>query len=447
MITQRLKIYLLLVLLLTLAAVFTSGCSGSAALLSDSGWPGINLFNDSVYVAYGSQVYAIDPRNGEAQWAFPEEPVNGQTFFTPPAASDDVIVVTDYRDSLFALNPADGTQQWVFKSEDSHFIGGAAIGEDFIYAATEDGAIHALDRETGLVEWSYETNGSIWSTPLLADGVLYITALDRRLYVLDAETGTLSWQFSDGEEASDSPPIGPMVGTPTLYEGVLYFGSFNNRVYAVSTETRGVLWTYDTTNWVWSSPVIDESNKQLIGADLDGHIFALTLEDGTPIWTYDASGPVVGAPLLDELANGTSVVYLTCDGDPNLLVLKTSDGEAAIRPVTVQAEFTTKFLFFNTGENTRPVPIFASPVSTADLLIVGVHQLGANQSGDILYALDRESLQEEWRFNQKTYERQETEEQEQEEPTSFFSSPINILLFISITLLMFTLFGRGRRQQ
>ena len=443
MITQRLKTYLPLVLLLVLVAVLMSGCSGSAAMLAGNSWPGITVSGDSAYVAYAGQVFALDVQSGAVQWAFPEKAVNGQTFFAPPAAAGDLVVVNDYRDSLFALDPATGEQQWFFKSSHSRFIGGAVIGEDLIYAATVDGIIHALDRKTGAETWSYATGESIWSTPLLADGTLYITSLERRLYVLDAKTGGLSWQFSDGEGSSDTPPIGAMVGTPTLYEGVLYFGSFNDRVYAVSTETHDVLWTYKSTNWVWSSPVIDEPNGQVIGADLDGHIFALSMKDGSPVWTHDASGPVVGEPLLGELADGTSVAYITCGGDPNLLILDVSDGNE-VKSMSLNAEFTTRFIVIPTGTDVRSIPLFAPPVGGDNLLLIGAHQ-----GDNIVYALEREDLQEVWRFNPTAYAQQQKEAQSQgqEEPTSFFSSPMNILLFVSVALLMFTLFGRGRNKK
>ncbi|MBN1426781.1 MAG: PQQ-binding-like beta-propeller repeat protein [Anaerolineae bacterium] len=410
--------------------------------MNDSSWPGISLSDDTIYMAYANQVYAIDSQTGEAQWTFPEKPANDQLFFAPPAVTDDMVVVSDYRDSLFALNPTDGKQQWSFKSDRSRFIGSAAVGEDLVYAATVNGTVHALDRETGVEEWFYATDGSIWSTPLLADGMLYVTSLDRHLYVLDAKTGNLSWSFSDSEEIGDSPSIGAMVGTPTLYEDVLYFGSFNNRVYAVSIEKRDVLWTYDTTNWVWSSPVIDEQNDQLIGADLDGHIFALDLEDGSRTWAYDASGPVVGAPVLGNLEDDTSVAYITCGGEPNLLILNTSDGKEAISPVTVKAEFPTMFLIVNTGTSTRPIPLFAPPVGTDELLLVGAHQ-----GDDLIYALELDDLQEAWRFNPKEHEQKQKEEQGEEEPASLFGSPMNLLLIFSLALLIFTLFGRGRRQK
>lgn len=436
MITRRLKIYIVFGLMLVLVALSTTGCVGSGGLLNGSSWPGITVSDSSTYFAYSNKVYAFDSETGAVNWSFPEQGAGGQTFYAPPAVADDLVVVTDYSDSLFALNPTDGKQLWTFKSDRSRFIGGAVIGEDLVYAATVDGIIHALDRKTGSEEWAYITEGNVWSTPLLADSVLYVTALDRHLYALDAQTGKLDWKFPDN---GTTPPLGAMVSTPTLYEGVLYFGNFNNRLYALSVETHQVLWTYDTTNWLWSSPVIDEPNERLISADLDGHVFALNLTDGSPAWTYEATGAVVGAPLLGELDDGTPVVYLTSKGDPNLLVLNTSDGKEAVRPFSLKAEFTTKFLFIDTGIDTRTIPIFSSPVVADDLLLIGAHE-----GDDTLYALDRQDLQVAWRFNPVEYENQQKEEQGQA-PESFFSNPLNMILLMLMTLLVFSMMGRRRK--
>jgi outer membrane protein assembly factor BamB len=437
LITRRLKIYFVFGLALVLVILSTTGCAtGSASLMTGSSWPGITVFDGSAYLAFSSKVYAFDSETGAVSWSFPEKAAGGQTFFAPPAVTDDLVVVTDYSDSLFALNPADGKQLWTFKSNRSRFIGGAVIDENLVYASTVDGIIHALDRKKGSEEWSYTAEGNVWSTPLLADGTLYVTALDRHLYALDAQTGRLSWKFPDN---GSNPPLGAMVSTPTLYEGVLYFGNFNNRLYALSVETHDVLWTHDTSNWIWSSPAIDEKNQRLISADLDGHVFALDLADGSLAWTYEATGAVVGAPLLGEI-DDVPVVYLTCKGDPNLLVLNTSDGKETLRPVSLKADFTTKFLFIDTGTDTRTIPIFSPPVAADDLLLIGAHE-----GNDTLYALDRQDFQVAWRFNPIEYENKQKEEQGQA-PESFFSNPLNLVLLMAMSLLMFSIMGRGRRK-
>lgn len=431
------KIRWLPVALLTLLALGMAGCSSGSTVLTGTSWPGITLSNNVVYASYG-KVYALDPQSGEVKWSFPAQPAGGQTFYATPAVADNLVVVADYVDSLYALKPETGEQLWTFKSNGSRFIGGAVIGEKFVYAASVDGIVHALDRETGNEAWTYTAGGSIWSTPLLADGVLYVTSLDRHLYALDAQSGALSWEFPLAGSEEGDPPTGAIADTPLLYNGVLYFGSFNNHVYALSAETHQVLWTYPTTNWVWSSPIVDEQSKLLIGADLDGHVFALDPQTGAPAWTYDTHSPVVGAPLIGQLEDGTRVIYITAGGDPNLFILNLSDGKENVRPITVTAEFTTTFIVIPTGTDTRPIPIYSSPVLADNLILLGAHQ-----GSDMLYALDRQTYQEKWAFNPTAYEKQQQAAQQQGQPTSFFNSPIfNIVLVASVAFLMLSLLRR-----
>jgi outer membrane protein assembly factor BamB len=296
---------------------------------------------------------------------------------------------------LHVLNRANGSIRWTFETDNARFIGGAAIGDNLIYAGAVDGTVFALDRELGSIAWTFSAERDIWSTPLLDDGTLYVTSLDRHLYALDAATGDLRWKFpADGQELD--PEMGAIVGTPSINDGILYFGSFNNHVYAIKIETQEILWTYETGNWVWSSPIYDAETGRLIGADLDGNVFALDAVTGEELWVFDARGPVVGAPVLYDRADGQRVAVVSVgssEGD-NVHILNVEDGTKAVSSVSVEAEFTSRFLFFNTNTSDRPVAIYAPPVLMDDLLLIGDHQ-----STYQIHALDRETMLERWAFS------------------------------------------------
>mgnify|MGYP005851367429 CR=1 FL=1 len=382
---------LLLGAVLLIAVGLLAGCAGgSAAQLTGTSWPGISHLDDTLYVAYGPQVHAVDVENGRRLWSYPAEPTRSRTFFAAPAVTEGLIIVSDYQDMLTALDPTNGGERWSFRSTRSRFIGGTVIGDRYVYAGTVDGVMHALDRETGTEVWTFSSGRDIWSTPLLDGDTLYFTSLDRHLYALDAATGNLKWQFPPAGETAD-PPVGPIVGTPTLTDGLLVFGSFNNTVYAINAQTQQVQWTYQTTNWVWSSPVFDEATGLLIGGDLDGRVFALDPETGSAVWTFNTGGPVVGVPAIAEL-DGQPVAYIA-SADSRVYALNTGDGSQVVAPVSIEAEFTSRFLFFPTGTSVRPIPLYSSPLAVGDLLIVGAHQ-----GNYLLYALDCATLLERWKF-------------------------------------------------
>lgn len=428
---------------LIILALSLAGCASSSTVQVGASWPGVTAHDGRIYLAYGSKVYAIDPENGEAIWAFSDPNNSRRTFYAPPAAGDNIVVVTDYLDSAFALNPETGESLWTVKSNRSRFVAGAALSENLVYLAAVDGSVYALNQADGEEVWLATPGGGIWSTPLVADGVLYVTSLDRHLYALDAETGDTLWQFP-AEGQTLEQPVGAMVGTPTFDNGVLYFGDFNNHLYALDVETHQLRWQYEATNWVWSSPVIDPETGTVIGGDLGGQVFALDPQTGALIWDapYDTGGPVVSAPTLATLEDGTRVIYVTSGADPGLYVLRVEDGQEAMPPVTVSGEFTSRFLFINTGTNIRPVPVYAPPVVLDGQLLVGIHQ-----GNYPLIAFDRETMRDNWTLDPTAPTRQQAEQGDTEQPTGLFNNPntlTTILIMSMAFLLMSLMLGRPR---
>ncbi len=389
-----------LVIVLALAStVFLSGCAQATALYAGSSWPGVTTTQDTIYVAFQNQVHALDPdeEGRRALWSFPVEPNNNIRFFAPPAVGEEIIVVADYENVLYGIDRVSGDLIWSVETGRQRAIGGAVIVGDIVYAATQEGRVYALNIDDGTILWDEQVaTQSIWARPIVSeDGeTLYVNSLDRKMYAISADTGETQWSFPEDEEV-----LGGMVGTPTLFDGVLYFGSLNNRLYALDIESRELLWSYDTTNWVWSSPTIEPETGLLVGADLDGHVFVLNAENGEPVWTFDAPGPVVGEPTIDT-QNGQRVVYVTTDSseanleDANLYVFDLETGEETIRPIEIEATFETRFLFLVTGEQTRPIPIFASAIPYGDLLLIGSHTAGTS----IIYAYTQDTLTEAWDF-------------------------------------------------
>ena len=78
--------------------------------------------------------------------------------------------------------------------------------------------------QTGLAEWQFKTWAFVYSSPAVADGVVYFGSHDGHLYAVDTQTGQAKWKFKTG---------GAVYSSPAVADGVVYFGSNDGHLYAV----------------------------------------------------------------------------------------------------------------------------------------------------------------------------------------------------------------------
>ncbi len=80
------------------------------------------------------------------------------------------------------------------------------------------------------MRWVIEADNWFWTSPLLADGVLYAGALDNKLYAVDAATGDAIWP-----EPFETD--GPIRAAPLIAAGVLIVANRGGNVYGIDPET------------------------------------------------------------------------------------------------------------------------------------------------------------------------------------------------------------------
>ena len=66
-------------------------------------------------------------------------------------------------------------------------ISTVAIHNDLLFAADLNGKIYCLDAQNGKLHWMHDTQGRVWSSPLVADGKLYLGNEDGVLVVFEAK--------------------------------------------------------------------------------------------------------------------------------------------------------------------------------------------------------------------------------------------------------------------
>jgi len=98
-----------------------------------------------------------------------------------------------------------------------------------VYVGSYDFNLYALNKTSGSLVWKYYIGTIIFSSPAVADGIVYIgdVATPAKIYAINATTGDLVWRFvtTGGSTFIQS--------SAAIVDGVLFVGCNNWKVYAI----------------------------------------------------------------------------------------------------------------------------------------------------------------------------------------------------------------------
>ena len=174
-----------------------------------------------------------------------------------------------------------------------------ALADGVVYIGSNDGKVYAVDAETGATKWTFAARGRIASSPAISGGVVYVESYDSQLYAIDAATGQKKWSFAtEGEKRFTAPHIHGMqptaqsmpdpfdffLSSPAVWNGVVYFGSGDGHVYAVDAASGTLKWKFRTGDVVHASPAI--ADGMLFIGGWDTYLYALDAASGTERWKF-----------------------------------------------------------------------------------------------------------------------------------------------------------------
>ncbi len=110
------------------------------------------VVGDTVLVAVGNRIFALDRATGNQKWKYPNvDPIDGN-FLTQPSVTGDTIVATADNRKAYGINLKDGTEKWVYRA-DQPIRGGAALTGKYAVIAQNNNTLMALDPATGAPAW------------------------------------------------------------------------------------------------------------------------------------------------------------------------------------------------------------------------------------------------------------------------------------------------------
>jgi outer membrane protein assembly factor BamB len=186
--------------------------------------------------------------------------------------------------------------KWSFTTGANIEFSSPAVANGVVYEGADDGKLYALDASTGSLLWSFPTGGFIWSSPAVAKGIVYVGSADGKVYALKASSGAMVWSFATS---------GLVIASPVVTNGTVYVGSDDGTVYALAAGNGALRWSFATGGPVRSSPAVS-SSFLFFGSD-DGNTYGLQRSNGALLWSWP-TGPIRSAPAV----SGTSV-YVTSE--------------------------------------------------------------------------------------------------------------------------------------
>ncbi len=235
------------------------------------------------------------------------------TYYAEPVVSNGLIYVGTYTTTernaeghfqVHCLEGATGQLFWAFKVEQSVWTAPVvANGIVYVCASQRDahGKIYALDALTGEKRWALGTKEALLSSPQVFDGFVYIYS-QHALYVLNAENGQRHWAV-----AVDEGIFAP----PTLLNGIVYVSTKSGKCYGL-----------DAATGQHRSAFSDVGNIYAVGQAQDGVICIGLYNDGL-YGDEVASGKTLWYSMIDKQLSGAGLtiarqtIYVASHGGHN----------------------------------------------------------------------------------------------------------------------------------
>jgi outer membrane protein assembly factor BamB len=197
-----------------------------------------------------------------------------------------------------------GGVKWQFKT-DGQVWSSPVVAGGLVYFGSDDGHLYALDSQTGREKWRFKTGDDVRSSVAVADGLVYFESYDGYLYALNAQDGQQVWRFrlASGDLLKLRPAYDDYLSSPLVADGVVYAGTVDPRhcLYALDARTGQEKWNFSPASgidMVHSSPALFKDTLYF-GGDFN-NFHALDVKTGQVKWTFKTAGTLNYAPAVGD---------------------------------------------------------------------------------------------------------------------------------------------------
>lgn len=198
-------------------------------------------------------LYALDPATGQEIWKFDLNPKDSvwelggrgtrNNIIATPVFHENRVYLGVGQDPEHGIGPGhfyaiDATKTgdvtetakiWQF-TDISRTMSTAAVHDGLVYVADLNGFLYCLDKDTGALQWKYDTLAAVWGSPTIIDNKVYLGDEDGDIVVL--ATGRELKEISLNSVNNSS------YTTPVAANGALYIAN-RSELYALAPTAEG----------------------------------------------------------------------------------------------------------------------------------------------------------------------------------------------------------------
>lgn len=210
-----------------------------------------------------------------------------------PAISGDTLYAASADGELKALNRQSGKRLWD-RELDSGLSGGVGVYGNSLFLGGADGSVLRVSATDGELIWRVPVSSEVLAPPQSNGRVVVAQSYDGRLHGLDFETGRRLWTHD-----SNMPALTIRgTSTPILRDNLVFAGFASGRVLAFDIATGAVQWEARVAIPQGRSEIerivdvdgsMDLAGSELYAASYQGNLVAMEASSGRKIWQQKVS--------------------------------------------------------------------------------------------------------------------------------------------------------------
>ena len=227
---------------------------------------------------------------------------------TDPIPFVDSTQFINYAGDSLKTKPGIFTKVLWQKNLNTTFTTSLETSYDKLVAATESGVVYCYNLK-GKLLWKYKTGETIFSKPLISNGMVVVATIQGDLMALDENTGRIVQAIGIGE-----PLTSQLVTVQVNYNGQrttgIITGTSKGNLYCYAINTFEMIWENSSAKgMIQTKPLV--INKRIIYGAWDGFLYCVDSQSGMLNWKWTENKNFYYSPAACTPVSDGQYVYVT----------------------------------------------------------------------------------------------------------------------------------------